>query len=189
MNEPRYFVIRKRDDSPVEVFMYLEEPEAETSFETLSENCSKTYLCRVLKPIRKEPNNFSIVCPHCGSKKISDQVPYVDLCCLTCGKGFYKDGGPIETESSEEDQYSGGFFLLPNGYYVNKVVLDADPPFCIVAPKDTYTGDKDKTILIPKALAYYLTTHHNGSVKFRSRIIKDARNELRNQLRSLLEKE
>jgi hypothetical protein len=40
---------------------------------------------------------------------------------------------------------------------------------------------------IPKPLAHYLTTHHNGSVKFREELRADAQNELRSKIKSLLE--
>jgi hypothetical protein len=85
-------------------------------------------------------------------------------------------------------QSTGGTLTIPDGYAVLKVDLDADIPV-IEINKGPYFKEKDKKILeVPRALAYYLTTHHNGSNKFREQIRMDAQNQLRSMLRDLLEK-
>lgn len=52
MNEPKYFVIRKRDDAPVEVYPYDNFDEAEKEYDFLSEQWSDCYFCTVIKPQR-----------------------------------------------------------------------------------------------------------------------------------------
>jgi hypothetical protein len=78
----------------------------------------------------------------------------------------------------------GGTLSIPDGYFVCNVDLDAEIPFCVIC--DTKTLN-ERMLKIPKSLAYYLTTHHNGSTVFRKELMRDAQNILRNKLRNLLE--
>lgn len=54
MDEPSFFVVRKRDDSPVEVIPYSNLEAAEVDFESMSEQWSECYLCSILKPLRQK---------------------------------------------------------------------------------------------------------------------------------------
>lgn len=86
------------------------------------------------------------------------------------------------------DQTKGGTLTIPDGYFVNNVDLDAEVPTCTVV----YEGNDDKPDIIleiPRSLAYYLTTHHNGSIKFRDRLQRSARNALKREIKELLEDE
>ena len=83
----------------------------------------------------------------------------------------------------KDDQCKGGTLEIPDGYAVYNVDLDADEPFCIIIPENS--GEEIK-LPFPKSLAYYLTTHHNGSFKFREAIRKDAQNDLRGKFRDLM---
>jgi hypothetical protein len=112
--------------------------------------------------------------------------------CVTCnGEKRVPDldnGGtkpcPSCTQIKNNSQHT---LTIPDGYAVLRVDLDADIPI-IEINKDPFK-DKDKKILeVPRALAYYLTTHHNGSKKFREQIRTDAQNHLRSMLKDLLEK-
>lgn len=77
----------------------------------------------------------------------------------------------------------GGTLIIPDGYIVYNVDLDVEPPTCTIVKEDLTDEHK---IEVPRALAYYLTTHHNGSVKFQEAIRVDAQNELRSAFRELL---
>jgi hypothetical protein len=83
-----------------------------------------------------------------------------------------------------KDQHVGGNLLIPSGYAVIGVDFDADEPFCTIIREDL-AGEEIK-LLIPKSLAYYLTTHDIGSRSFREQIEESAKNELRYEFRKLL---
>ena len=46
--------------------------------------------------------------------------------------------------------------------------LDADEPYCIIK-----NSSKEIKLSIPKSLAYYLTTHHHGTMRFKELIRKE----------------
>jgi hypothetical protein len=98
------------------------------------------------------------------------------------------DRQSMKKKIKQSPQPTGGTLTIPDGYAVLRVDLDADIPI-IVINKGPYFKDKDQKILeVPRSLAYYLTTHHNGSLKFREQIRTDAQNHLRSMLKDLLEK-
>jgi len=82
-----------------------------------------------------------------------------------------------------KDQCVGGTLTIPDGCFVSMVNLDADEPCCMICREST--GDTIR-LAIPRALAYYLTTHDIGSKESRERIQRDARNELRRKFKDLL---
>ena len=82
------------------------------------------------------------------------------------------------------DQIKGGELEIPNGYFVHKVDFDAKEPYCIIISDEDV--NKQETVYIPKSLAYYLTTHHNGSEEFRELIREKAKNELRKGIKDIL---
>ena len=86
------------------------------------------------------------------------------------------------------DSTVGGSLVMPEGHFVERVDLDAEEPYCMIVHKDDVVGEEAK-ILIPRSLAYYLSTHHNGSNEFRDLLRRDAKNELRAELQSLLKME
>jgi hypothetical protein len=83
-----------------------------------------------------------------------------------------------------EHQTKGGTLIIPDGFFVRHVDLDIDPPICIIQ-NDEYPAT-EKTLEIPRSLAYFLSVHHNGSEEFREILRTDAQNELRNKINSLL---
>ena len=85
---------------------------------------------------------------------------------------------------AREDQTKGGTLEIPEGYFVSSVNLDVEEPYCIIVKEDCQ--ESERKISIPKALAYYLTTHHNGSQIFRGALLKQGRNSLRGKINDLL---
>lgn len=51
--EPKWIVIRKRDDAPVEVIPFGDELDARALYEDMSVNWTECYLCKIVEPIRK----------------------------------------------------------------------------------------------------------------------------------------
>ena len=74
---------------------------------------------------------------------------------------------------------------IPDGHFVHRVDLDAEEPYCEIVPKDDVFADPI-TVLLPKALAYYLRTHWCGSQKMHDPIEGDSRREIRNGIKELL---
>jgi hypothetical protein len=72
---------------------------------------------------------------------------------------------------------------IPKDHYVVHCDFDAEEPFCVICPKNEVG---DRKILVPKALAYYLTTHFCGSNKMRDLYKRQARNEMRRKLSEIL---
>jgi translation elongation factor EF-Ts len=85
-------------------------------------------------------------------------------------------------------QLTGGTITIPEGYVVLRVDLDADVPIIEINKEGSFKDKNKKILEVPRALAYYLTTHHNGSNKVREQLRTDAQNQLRSMLRDLLEK-
>jgi hypothetical protein len=79
---------------------------------------------------------------------------------------------------------TGGTLVIPDGYFICAVDLDDEVPFCIIC--DNETMEDERTLEIPKSLAHYLSTQHNGSNKLREHLILNAQNIIRDKLRELL---
>ena len=60
---------------------------------------------------------------------------------------------------------------IPDDYFVDKVDLDCEEPYCLIIP-EANIFDKPVKLLVPKPLAYYLTNHFCGSWKM-MRVIED----------------
>jgi len=75
---------------------------------------------------------------------------------------------------------------IPAGYFVSRVDLDDDPPYCMVSLVNEY--QPDKRFIIPKALAYFLSTHSCGSEKFRKLVENMAARHERREIRDLFDK-
>ena len=88
----------------------------------------------------------------------------------------------MDDSISKQDQS----FSLPAGYFVTSVDLDHDEPYCMLqSPVNGGMMHRD----IPKALAYYLTTHFCGSNKMMDAYKRQGRNEIRSKLKDLAEVE
>jgi len=77
---------------------------------------------------------------------------------------------------------------IPAGYCVYRVDFDADPPTCRIFLADEWKPENDKELIVPKALAYYLSTHSCGSKKFRKRVDDMAACNERGEIAELFEK-
>lgn len=72
--------------------------------------------------------------------------------------------------------------LIPKGTYVYGCDLDADEPTCSIRESNrAISADTERTVLVPKALAYFLSTHYCGSMKMRKKITDTAKRELRDE--------
>lgn len=50
--EPRWFVVRKREVDPVEVFTFTDEESAREFYDRVSWQWIECYLCKIVEPIR-----------------------------------------------------------------------------------------------------------------------------------------
>ena len=85
------------------------------------------------------------------------------------------------TEVAKEDQT----MTIPKDYFVCGCDLDANPPICKIATDIDILQEKE--ILIPPALAYYLTTHFCGSWKMKENYEERAKFNLRREIKKLLD--
>ena len=92
----------------------------------------------------------------------------------------------METKTARkvEDQDVGGTMIIPDGYFVSEVNLDAEIPYCIARP----SADRieKKQITIPKSLAYYLVMHDLGSKYLKKMITDNAKHEIQSGIKELL---
>ena len=80
----------------------------------------------------------------------------------------------------------GGILDIPDGWFVNSVDFDDDEP-CITICSWEFDDDNDcVTMLVPKSLAYYLSTHFCGSEKMRKIYIEQGKDEIRNYIKRTL---
>ncbi|MBT6051684.1 hypothetical protein HN803_04420 [candidate division WWE3 bacterium] len=89
-----------------------------------------------------------------------------------------------KNESSEVDET----LTIPAGYFVHRVDLDSDPPTCNTCRIDSFRIEDEETLVVPKALAYYLSTHSCGSKKFRALVDNMAAQNERAEIAELFEK-
>jgi len=135
---------------------------------------------------------MSGTCIYCGFSGTNDMMENHAGNCpvwLSEGKLIYKNGKVMMEQRIRplSDQNIGGTLTIPEGYCVENVDLDSDVPTCTISKYDTENGTTTQILEIPRALAYYLTTHHNGSIKFRDSLRSDAQNTLRSKIKNLLE--
>lgn len=91
----------------------------------------------------------------------------------------------IPNPRDQADQCKGGTLTIPDGYVIISIDADADIPTCLIC-RD-HTLEDEHMIEIPRALAYYLNVHHNGSLRLRECIELSAQNTLRSKIRGMLE--
>ncbi|HUS48767.1 MAG TPA: hypothetical protein VMZ91_01255 [Candidatus Paceibacterota bacterium] len=95
---------------------------------------------------------------------------------------------PLDDQQSEKDET----LTIPAKHFVCSVDLDCEEPFCIVAPDYEIwdNGDKEeKRILIPKPLAYYLSTHFCGSKKMYDNIFNNGAESVKRGIKEILDLE
>lgn len=83
------------------------------------------------------------------------------------------------TEKVSEWQYAGGTLTIPIGWFVHRVDLDTKEPYLQITSEDM---SQEKTLLIPKPLAYYLGTHFCGSKVMHDLIKENARRDIKHAI-------
>ena len=89
----------------------------------------------------------------------------------------------MQIESSNKDEV----LEIPADHFVIRCDLDCEEPYCIILPKDKFLVKDEKIVPIPKALAYYLSTHSCGSIKMFNIILEQGKRFVRNTIRHALE--
>lgn len=89
-----------------------------------------------------------------------------------------------KTFKTIEWQDKGGTLIIPDGWFVYMVDLDCQEPYATICKDDD--SDEVATIFIPKALAYYLSTHFCGSEVMRELIVEDTRRSIANVVKGAL---
>jgi len=89
-----------------------------------------------------------------------------------------------KTAKTQEWQEQGGTLTIPDGYYVSHVDFDVETPFIEI--ELPYPGNDKKKLLVPKSLAYYLSTHFCGSNHFREIMLNDEKRKVQSKIREAL---
>lgn len=87
------------------------------------------------------------------------------------------------TAKKLEWQTIGGTLEIPDKWFVCECNFDVDEPYIEISNQEC---NKTKKLLIPKALAYYLSTHHCGSWHMREVIRDGAKREIQNAIKRAL---
>lgn len=91
-----------------------------------------------------------------------------------------------KSEKTIEWQYVGGKLEIPENYCVTHADFDCKDPFItIVNTTDNQYNDKRK-LLVPKPLAYYLSTHSCGSTVMKGIIEKNIQYKIQKQITEAL---
>lgn len=80
---------------------------------------------------------------------------------------------------------SGGELKIPYGYFVHRIEADAEEPYIVICSEDGYSDEKK--LLLPKSLAYCLSTHDCGSQKMRENIMEQGRREVRGAIKKAID--
>ena len=88
----------------------------------------------------------------------------------------------IGGESCDQDES----LTIPKNHAITHVDFDAKEPYIKVIPKDEYLPEHMIKILIPKALAHYLTTHSCGSNKMIEHFKQQGAYEVRKQIKEAI---
>lgn len=84
-----------------------------------------------------------------------------------------------------DNQLEGGIIDIPDGWFIDTVNFDDDEPY-ITIMDDHYQDNDPIKLLVPKSLAYYLSTHYCGSEKMRKIYINQGKEEIRNSIKRTL---
>lgn len=83
------------------------------------------------------------------------------------------------------EKFLGGSLSIPDGWCVCRADFDVEEPYIMIFDS-SYQTKGDVKILVPKALAYYLSTHHCGSEKMRNLIKEHAICDVRDTIKDAL---
>ena len=84
-----------------------------------------------------------------------------------------------------EWQQQGGSLDIPEGWFVYGADFDSDEPSITICNSNSFNSEERK-LLVPKSLAYYLSTHNCGSSEMRERIRDNGRREVRETIKEAL---
>jgi hypothetical protein len=87
-------------------------------------------------------------------------------------------------KKSDDRESCGGSMRIPKEWAVTRVDLDAEEPYCLI--DHINFGAPKRKILIPKPLAYYLSTHHCGSDRMHRILTDNAKNSIRDEIKKAL---
>ena len=97
---------------------------------------------------------------------------------------------PKQPAANVDWQSKGGVLEIPDGWFVTGANFDIPEPIVHITKEDSVkvysVPTEERTLRVPKALAYYLSTHFCGSYVMRGRIVEDARNCIRTGIKELL---
>jgi len=88
-----------------------------------------------------------------------------------------------KTAKTNEWQNRGGIFEIPDGWFVTGVNFDVEKPYVEITQDNTL---KERTLLVPKSLAYFLGTHFCGSHVMRELIQEDTKQFMRTKIKEVL---
>lgn len=92
----------------------------------------------------------------------------------------------VDMDKVVDRQACSGIFTIPDGWFVVNVDFDADEPYCTIHSTVNYESNEVQKILIPKSLAYFLSTHFCGSAKMHKLIEDNTRSSIKNTIKSAL---
>ena len=85
-----------------------------------------------------------------------------------------------------EWQYQGGNIEIPDGWFVSGANFDADGPTITIDNGKSFNASEERTLSVPKSLAYYLSTHNCGSEEMRERIKDNGRRQVADTIKEAL---
>jgi hypothetical protein len=83
--------------------------------------------------------------------------------------------------TSDEDEG----MVIPKDHFVMRAELDCEEPYCLITTEEARVFDEVK-VLVPKPLAYYLSTHFCGSHRMQRSYFEQGRNAVRREIKEAL---
>jgi len=94
-----------------------------------------------------------------------------------------------KTAKTQEWQVTGGKLEIPSGWFLTGADFDCAEPFIQIseeAKPPEYERAEDRKIPVPKALAFYLSTHWCGSKDMAEKLIGDGERRVQNAIKRAL---
>lgn len=82
-------------------------------------------------------------------------------------------------------ELKGGDISIPDGCFISHAEFDCEDPYIILS--DIEVHGSDRKCLVPKSLAYYLSTHSCGSKRMREIYIDMGKNQVRKEIKNSLD--
>jgi hypothetical protein len=90
-----------------------------------------------------------------------------------------------KTAKTIDWQQQGGIIEIPDGWFVTSANFDVEEPYIVIS-SGQMSSDEERTIKVPKSLAYYLSSHHCGSNYMHEIIEENTRHEIKNAIKEAL---